>query len=317
MSSSIVGLVTPSPRPLSELAALVSEFAARPQDWIERVRFRVGERWYERLDRSDDHEVWAISWLPGQATGFHDHGGSAGAFAVAFGTLEEHRPDVHPRAVGPGQVRAFGPHDVHDVRNTSASPAVSIHAYSPPLSTMNRYELAGAGLIHTETVIEDAAESDASLPTLTPTYPSATPVPNARTIDAVLDEARARLQRLSPERAQDAIRDGAVLVDIRPAAQREQEGEIPGAVVVERNVLEWRFDPASSARLAIATGYDVSVIIVCSEGYTSSLAAASLQELGLFRATDIIGGYQAWRAIGLPTTAARRASARLRSIVTV
>ena len=146
---------------------------------------------------------------------------------------------------------------------------------------------------------------------------SAQPETAQRSIVDLLATARAGMLRLDPRQAVAAVRQGAVLVDIRPAAQRADEGEVPDALLVERNVLEWRFDPASSARLAIATGYDVSVIIVCSEGYTSSLAAASLQELGLFRATDIIGGYQAWRAIGLPTTAARRSSARLRSIVTV
>ena len=93
-----------------------------------------------------------------------------------------------------------------------------------------------------------------------------------------------------------------MLVDIRPAAQRAEEGEIGGALLVERNVLEWRFDPASDARLAVAKGHDLPIIIVCSEGYTSSLAAASLQDLGLFRATDIIGGFHAWQAAGLPTT---------------
>src|SRR6187399_1886668 len=93
----------------------------------------------------------------------------------------------------------------------------------------------------------------------------------------------------------------AVLVDIRPAAQRATEGEIPGALIVERNLLEWRVDPASDARLPIARGYDVQLIVFCSEGYTSSLAAASLQELGLWRATDIVGGFRAWRRAGLPT----------------
>ena len=94
---------------------------------------------------------------------------------------------------------------------------------------------------------------------------------------------------------------GAVLVDIRPAAQRRLEGSIAGALVVERNVLEWRFDPASSTRLPVATGYDVQVIVFCSEGYTSSLAAAALQDLGLWRATDMAGGFQAWRNTDLPT----------------
>jgi rhodanese-related sulfurtransferase len=126
----------------------------------------------------------------------------------------------------------------------------------------------------------------------------------ARTIDAVLADARARLRRLSPPEAAAAARQGAVLVDIRPAAQRAAEGEIPGALIVERNVLEWRFDPASEARLPVAA-YDLQVIVVCSEGYTSSLAAAALLDLGLSRATDLAGGFRAWAAGGLPVQAAQ------------
>ena len=94
-----------------------------------------------------------------------------------------------------------------------------------------------------------------------------------------------------------------MLVDIRPAAQRAAEGEIPGALIVERNVLEWRFDPASDARLPQA-GYDLQVIVVCSEGYTSSLAAAALQDLGVRHATDLDGGFRAWKAAGLPSSSA-------------
>lgn len=291
-----------SPRPLSELAALVDALAARPQEWIERVRFRVGERWYERLDRSADHEVWAISWMPGQATGFHDHGGSAGAFAVAFGTLEEQRAGAKAQPVGPGQVRAFGPQDVHDVRNSSSTPAVSIHAYSPPLSIMNRYELGDAGLVPCGTVFEESGDAaDLVSPEEAASRGSDATASRTRSIDDVIDAARARLQRVSPEQAYEALGAGAVLVDIRPEAQRAHEGEIPGAILVERNVLEWRFDPVSDARLPIATGYGLQVIVVCSAGYASSLAAASLQDVGLFRATDLIGGFQAWRAAGLPT----------------
>ncbi|TDC48275.1 rhodanese-like domain-containing protein [Actinomadura sp. KC345] len=124
----------------------------------------------------------------------------------------------------------------------------------------------------------------------------------ARTIDDILGEARGRLVRLEPGQAHAETRDGALLVDIRPAAQRAAEGEVPGALIVERNVLEWRLDPASGARLPEATGHDLRVIVLCSEGYTSSLAAASLHDLGLSRATDVVGGFQAWRAAGLPTT---------------
>jgi rhodanese-related sulfurtransferase len=124
----------------------------------------------------------------------------------------------------------------------------------------------------------------------------------ALTIDELLAAARTRLTRLSPVQAEQAVADGAVLVDIRPEGQRLAEGEIPGAVIVERNVLEWRFDPASTARLPAAS-YDLQVIVFCSEGYTSSLAAASLQDLGVWRATDLDGGFRAWRAAGLPAAA--------------
>ena len=123
--------------------------------------------------------------------------------------------------------------------------------------------------------------------------------PGRRTIDQVLAEARTRLDRLTPRQALRAAAAGAVLVDIRPAAQRAAEGQIPGALIVERNVLEWRFDPASAARLPQA-GYDLQVVIFCSEGYTSSLAAAALQDLGIRRATDLAGGFLAWQAAGLP-----------------
>lgn len=125
---------------------------------------------------------------------------------------------------------------------------------------------------------------------------SATP----RTVDELLAAARRRLDRFAPLEAFQAQRAGAVLIDIRPQANRDLEGEIPGAVVVERNVLEWRLDPSSDARLSIAA-YDLLAIVFCNEGYTSSLAAAALHDLGLTRASDIIGGYRAWRAAGLQT----------------
>jgi rhodanese-related sulfurtransferase len=123
----------------------------------------------------------------------------------------------------------------------------------------------------------------------------------SRGVDQMLADARARLHRLDPAAAAAAQRDGAVLVDIRPAAQRAGTGIIPGALVVERNYLEWRFDPDCDARLPVADSYDLTVVLYCAEGYTSSLAAATLQELGLHRATDLAGGLNAWLAAGLPT----------------
>ncbi|SEH67626.1 Rhodanese-related sulfurtransferase [Mycolicibacterium rutilum] len=115
-------------------------------------------------------------------------------------------------------------------------------------------------------------------------------------IDRVLDEARARLRRLTAAEVPAALQRGALLVDIRPQAQRAREGDVPGALVIERNVLEWRCDPTSEARLPQAVDDDVEWVVLCSEGYTSSLAAASLVDLGLHRATDVIGGYHALKA---------------------
>ena len=124
----------------------------------------------------------------------------------------------------------------------------------------------------------------------------------ARSIDEILGEARARLRRLGPEEARAAMTSGAVLVDIRSQAQRAGQGVVPGALHVERNVLEWRFDPRSPARLPEAS-YRLRVIVMCVEGYTSSLAAASLQDLGVAGATDLAGGFRAWQRAGLPVLA--------------
>ena len=107
------------------------------------------------------------------------------------------------------------------------------------------------------------------------------------------------MARLTATQAWSALRDGALLVDIRPEFQRRADGELPDALVIERVHLEWRCDPASPARVPEATGYDVRWVIVCDEGYASSLAAASLQELGLRHATDVIDGFRAWRSASL------------------
>ncbi|MEV4344298.1 rhodanese-like domain-containing protein [Actinoplanes sp. NPDC049596] len=137
---------------------------------------------------------------------------------------------------------------------------------------------------------------------VTATLQAPAPPPGSAGIDEILARARTRLTRVGPHETQAAMTRGAILIDIRPAAQRAQHGEIPGAVIIERNVLEWRLDPRSDARLPFAGRYDLEVIITCQEGYTSSLAAAALQDLGLYRATDLAGGYAAWEAAGLPVS---------------
>ncbi|MFJ8385949.1 rhodanese-like domain-containing protein [Streptomyces sp. NPDC094438] len=122
-------------------------------------------------------------------------------------------------------------------------------------------------------------------------------------IDEFLDRVRADLNRVTATEAFAEAAEGALLVDIRYAALRDRDGLIPGALVVERNELEWRLDPQGSHRAAEATSHDLRVVVICNEGYASSLAAVSLRRLGLHRATDLIGGFQAWRAEGLPVTA--------------
>jgi rhodanese-related sulfurtransferase/predicted metal-dependent enzyme (double-stranded beta helix superfamily) len=280
-----------------ELAEIVALFAVS-DEWMDRVRLRADRRWYERLYHGPDYDIWVISWLPGQSTGFHDHGASSGAFVVATGILEEHRPDERARVIHPGKPRAFGPDYAHDVRNDSLAPAISIHAYSPPLNEMNEYELDGSRLVPRE-------RESGQVETLDQEWRMERRKPGNRTsalsIELVLSAARARLRRLSPDEAYEAAaKTEAILVDIRPEGQRAVEGSIAGALVVDRNVLEWRFDPASSARLPVATNHDLQVIVFCSGGYTSSLAAAALQDLGLWRATDMVGGFHAWQATGLP-----------------
>jgi len=115
-----------------------------------------------------------------------------------------------------------------------------------------------------------------------------------RTIDELLADARSGLDRVPAEELAAAQKGGALVVDIRPVEQRARDGELPGAIIVDRNVLEWRLDPSSPDRLREVTDHSRRIIVVCNEGYSSSLAAATLQGLGLHRATDLIGGYQQW-----------------------
>jgi rhodanese-related sulfurtransferase len=124
----------------------------------------------------------------------------------------------------------------------------------------------------------------------------------APTIDEVVERARRRLLRVTPEQAAAELAQGALLVDTRTESQRAVQGEIPSAIVIDRTVLEWRLDPTSPSRIELATDHHVRVIVVCADGYSSSLAAASLQDIGLVNATDVIGGFEAWQSAGLPIT---------------
>jgi rhodanese-related sulfurtransferase len=116
-------------------------------------------------------------------------------------------------------------------------------------------------------------------------------------IDVLLAAARLGLDRVEPAHLAAERAAGALVVDTRPVDQRDRDGDLPGAVVVDRNVLEWRLDPTSPYRIPEASDRDLRIILVCAEGYSSSLAAATLRQLGLRRATDLVGGYQAWLAL--------------------
>jgi hypothetical protein len=152
-----------------QLAAEVRRLTCNPAEWVARVRLDPEGRWYEQIHMGDAYELWLISWLPGQSTGFHDHGGANGAFGVVWGQLDEYRvgggpagtagavpagssagvlPGAAVTPVTAGTVRSFGPRYVHDVRNAeTGSVAVSVHAYSPPLTAMTRYDLTPGGLV--------------------------------------------------------------------------------------------------------------------------------------------------------------------------
>ena len=286
------------------------------------VRYDESERWHQRLYRDRRVDLWLISWLPAQGTQLHDHGGSAGAFTVLTGELSEAisaptaggaRLVERVRRAGDGV--GFGPRYVHDVRNLSDRPAVSVHAYSaaadqhdllrhrpgrqaePAAHGGHRRPRAGRpatrpGHARGMTGAEpgDRELDEAARPAATgPRYGG---------VDELLAAARAGLVRLQPAEAAAELAAGARLVDIRPAWQRAVEGEIAGALVIERNHLEWRLHPESTARVPAAQPGQ-RWIVACSQGYTSSLAAAALRSLGI-DATDLVGGVQRWRADGLP-----------------
>jgi rhodanese-related sulfurtransferase len=119
----------------------------------------------------------------------------------------------------------------------------------------------------------------------------------ARTIDELLTESRIGLDRVEPSDLEREMAAGALVVDTRPVDQRDRDGDLPGAIVIDRNVLEWRLDPSSPHRLPIANDPARRIVVVCNEGYSSSLAASTLKRLGLTRATDLVGGFQAWAAL--------------------
>ena len=246
------------------------------------------ERRFTRLHSDDEVDVWLISWVPDHATELHDHGGLLGALTLLSGALDVFRWDgngLRRRRLDAGDQAGFPLGWVHDVAWAPAeqASALSVHAYSPPLTAMSYYEVTEHNTLRrVRTGLADAPAGHMT-----------------SRINEKLHVARARLRRLHAREVPAAVRRGAVLLDIRPESQRETEGAVPGALVIERNVLEWRCDPTSEARLPQAVDDDVEWVVLCSQGYTSSLAAASLRDLGLHRATDVVGGYRSMAEAGV------------------
>jgi rhodanese-related sulfurtransferase/predicted metal-dependent enzyme (double-stranded beta helix superfamily) len=303
-----------------QLRAVTVELAARRDLWADLVVHDPDVRWYLPLHRSNACDVWLLAWETGQDTDWHDHGGSSGSFAVTEGSLTERYRvpsgrGLSRRRLPAGEAVAFGPGHVHDVAHGGDGSSTSIHAYSPPLMAMTYYRPTDYGLIATQTVAIDGPEGargrggpDTALADATASAAELTSdaLPaDAPSIADLLAEARGGLVRLRPEAAFAALTHGAVLVDIRPLEQRIVEGEVPGAIIIGRNVLEWRLDPRSEARIPALARADTRIIVMCSESYASTLAAASLRRIGLAWATDLEGGFQAWKAAGLPTRPAQ------------
>jgi rhodanese-related sulfurtransferase len=292
------------------------------QAGIDGTEGREGEaRRHLELRKGLFFDIWLLAWQPSQETDWHDHGGSAGSFSVSSGALlEEFRGPgsrrLSRRELTAGAHSVFGPAHVHNVRHHGEGPALSIHAYSPPLVAMTYYELGPLGLAARETVGVDSPEgartrrpgsarstggSPRGAAGADGSVESVRSRQNPRSIRDLLDEARGGIDRVTPEAAWAEIRAGAALVDIRPPEQRLLEGEVPDAFLIGRNVLEWRLDPKSDASIPDLARYEQRIIVMCSEGYASSLAAATLRRLGLSLAADLDGGFQAWKAAGLPT----------------
>ncbi len=291
--------------PPAALGRLTAGLAARSDLWEALDIEDREQRWHLKLHQSVFFDVWLLGWQTSQETDWHDHGGSAGSFAVAGGTLVEMfrrsgNRRLSRRQLSEGEHTSFGATHVHNVRHTGNGQALSIHAYSPPLVAMTYYDLGPFGLTAKETLAVDSPEGARTRsPARRPSRSGNGP--DGRSIRDLLDEVRGGLDRLDPAAAFAEVAAGAALVDIRPPEQRLVEGEVPGAFIIGRNVLEWRLDPESDACIPDLARYDRRLIVMCSQGYASSLAAASLRQLGLRLATDLDGGFQAWRAAGLPT----------------
>lgn len=279
------------PVDLDSLLEMATGLARTAEAWICRLESHPTARTGLRILATQSYDAWLLRWPPGVAVSPHDHGDSNAAFTVAAGALREVRwSDGHrsERRLEAGEGTVVPQGVVHDVVAAGAE-ALSIHVYSPPLSRMAFFDDRAAFVVFEEQV--DGA-SDLFAPPAG--GPASGEDPSVSGVEGLLAQARRRIQpRATPAGLVRALSEGALVVDTRPAALRQRDGEIQGALIVERNVLEWRLDPGGPHRLVEATDPDHPVIVVCDEGYASSLAAAALLDIGRTNVTDLDGGFQA------------------------
>ncbi len=241
-----------------------------------------------RILATESYDVWLLRWPAGTAVSPHHHGDSDAAFVVSSGSLEESRwrdgrREVRQLTRGQGATVERGV--VHDVR--AQCEALSVHVYSPPLARMAFFD-DSAGRVVLEEPVDPRHDA------VFVGRPST--IGHSGGLERVVEETRRRISpRIEPSDLAAAVDLGALVVDIRPAELRGRDGDLEGALVIDRNVLEWRLDPCGSHRIQEASNPDRPVIVVCEEGYASSLAAVSLLNLGRRNVTDLKGGYQAWR----------------------
>jgi rhodanese-related sulfurtransferase/mannose-6-phosphate isomerase-like protein (cupin superfamily) len=272
---------------LTELASCLA--LAAESWWASGFEQDQSSRTGLRVMATDAYDVWLLNWPADTEISPHGHGDSDAAFAVVSGELKETRWQDgrrETRAVRRGECVAVGRGVVHEVRADGVE-AVSVHVYAPPLARMEFFDDQAERVLLVEPVD----------PRLDSVVVSRSPVESPTGgVDEILERARKRIApRMEPEDLSEAMARGALVIDIRPKDLRLQDGEMHGAIVIDRNVLEWRLSPVGSHRIREASDPDRPVVVVCDEGYASSLAAAGLLDLGRRNVTDLAGGYQAWK----------------------
>ena len=269
---------------------MASGLALVAEAWVDSLERHPNARTGLRILATESYDVWLLRWPAGTAVSPHHHGESDAAFVVSSGALKETRwldGRREERPIAPGQGATVERGVVHDVG--APVEALSVHVYAPPLSRMAFFD------DQAEKVLLEAPvdQSDDSV-----IVGGCSIIENSGRLETMLEEARERISpRIEPRDLAAAIDGGALVVDLRPAELRQRDGEFEGALVIDRNVLEWRLDPFGFHRIHEASDADRPVILVCDEGYASSLAAVSLLDLGRRNVTDLMGGYQAWRRL--------------------